>query len=484
MMATMNTFTESLVDFDSVPVQVAIGDTLMETVTDNDEIPGQQDPPNLADEAENLNSQASLEGNSNVENVQSNQPDAAAAAAPRDDQTVDTQSENNLKEDDVIPQNDSDEASTKTVPMKESQSLGFTATLPKAANFAKKILSLGRGKERTQDSKMSDFFDDDSDKSEDEEIIDVDVSAVSDHAEEDGEESDSFDSTYELPEDDPETILQSEKAQLHPSQFYRVYENSRDSATQTGYSFITPGQGGLELPSQVRRRGPEFLQSLGNDDDIEVKDKIQTFKQTTMGRRAIRKSMEALNEVSIEKTAEITPKKPKIKNFFEIDNKRARMTKVRRLVYDYLRKMERRSRSLDKRWGIWNGPLRTIESRFGTGIAKYFSLYRWVFGVNLFLLFIWFLFVILFGFIESTSDNFKGWQDMVRVLSSNGYFDVGRLILQIFSGGQALRDTIFFIGGYTPVVFKNNATPYYMNFAYLAVIVFTFLISFVLILRR
>lgn len=94
----------------------------------------------------------------------------------------------------------------------------------------------------------------------------------------------------------------------------------------------------------------------------------------------------------------------------EVENKRAKLGKLKRFIYDLSKSLQRRWHVYSRRFGIWSADIRYIESRFGSGVVSYFILFRWVFVMNIFLGLIWYTFVISFGTADMFFNNLAGWK--------------------------------------------------------------------------
>ena len=274
--------------------------------------------------------------------------------------------------------------------------------------------------------------------------------------------------------------------------------DAKDASCQTDDKYMKPKRGGISvaLPSELRYQF-DFLRNIDEDEFPENgAGFLERTMQNTLAPQGkmnhVRISAELINrgesapmdELLPESQAPAAAAKKKLK--FDIDNKRAKMSPVRRFVYDLYKKVQRKRREIKKTYGLWNKHLRFIESRFGTGIVKYFALYRWVFTVNLWISFFWFVFVLVIGLFDMAQDNYAGWAGTTDVLTSGGKYPVdgSRLIGDFFAGGPAFNGTFFFINGYKAKIGFNSSVPYDMDIAYMAIILLMFVWSFVSILRR
>ena len=197
--------------------------------------------------------------------------------------------------------------------------------------------------------------------------------------------------------------------------------------------------GGPVLPSQLASMHSLMIRQEEQFafPELELSYHPTGLTQSTLGRRklqrnteankSIRKSLEQLSKEMGDQavTAELADVKEyalstssgsffifgrRRKKRVEVENKRAKLGVVKRFAYDVRRYVHRKRRDVERRSGLWAKDLRLIESRFGSGIVSYFTLFRWIFVMNMVLGFIWFVFVILFGAIDMFSDDYYGWR--------------------------------------------------------------------------
>lgn len=162
-----------------------------------------------------------------------------------------------------------------------------------------------------------------------------------------------------------------------------------------------------------------------------------------------------------------------------MQNRRAKMSKFTRAIYDFSKWFQLKQNYLSRAIGLWASHLRFIESRFGTGIVSYFSLYRWNFVLNLVLALFWIVFVILFGVLEMFRNNNEGWQKFWNGPYLNETMDAGTFAQQLFSGQGSIERSFFLYGNY-----KSRYDDYQVDLAYICLIFAFYIVSFVAIIRR
>ncbi|KAI3645956.1 hypothetical protein MP228_008884 [Amoeboaphelidium protococcarum] len=297
------------------------------------------------------------------------------------------------------------------------------------------------------------------------------------------------------------------RMQEHPSNFVQVYDEGRakDVATQTKEKQIQPKKGGLALPSERMGVNPLFgemdiLESSLDDFQAALPEGLE---HSHLGRKDIAsrlglsadslrvrngkvlvESKDALNE-----NQQPSPKK---RRAFVIENKRAQMSDAKRRYYEFGQRWRVFWKDAEQLIQLWNKPIKYVESRFGTGIVSYFRLYRWLYLVNVLFGVVWYFFVILFGVLYQAQQKNAGFEITRQKLTKDGQFDINLFFIDLFSGGSSLNNTIMFEVGYpAKIYFANDGNspspedvPYNMDIAYLAVIFFTYIMSFALILIR
>lgn len=161
------------------------------------------------------------------------------------------------------------------------------------------------------------------------------------------------------------------------------------------------------------------------------------------------------------------------------------MSWYQRWLYDVKKFTTKSYKEIRNRIGIWRTELRFIESRYGTGVVTYFSLFRWVYVLDIFLAIIWYIFVILFGILEMSSNDNRGWKEFMQTNNGTGVLATSDLVQQLFSGKENIQRTFFFYGNYkSKVKFGSDGPPYNMDTAYYAVVILFYIISFIAILWR
>ncbi|KAJ3300989.1 Transmembrane channel-like protein 5, partial [Gonapodya sp. JEL0774] len=156
-------------------------------------------------------------------------------------------------------------------------------------------------------------------------------------------------------------------------------------------------------------------------------------------------------------------------------NERAGLSRFGLLLYDLRNWISKRRRNPSV-IQIWVHQLKTVEGRFGSGISSYFVLHRWSFLLNVFLSFVWLVFVLSIG-VASMFPHFEvqvnpkqlnvtvtgmttpKWNSLAS--GRNG----GEVFLDIFTGDNGFKNSSFFYYGY----YTNEPFPTYrMDLAYIA----------------
>lgn len=122
-----------------------------------------------------------------------------------------------------------------------------------------------------------------------------------------------------------------------------------------------------------------------------------------------------------------------------IMNQRAKLSAWKRTKYDIKRWWRRKKREIAKRSLLfWSRRLRFIESRFGSGIVSYFTLFRWLFLLDIGLGIFWLTFIVIFGIIYGFTNNNQAWNEFADLaLNRNPSTNVtnpAMTILQTFTG--------------------------------------------------
>ncbi|KAI9137413.1 hypothetical protein BKA69DRAFT_919046 [Paraphysoderma sedebokerense] len=168
----------------------------------------------------------------------------------------------------------------------------------------------------------------------------------------------------------------------------------------------------------------------------------------------------------------------------KIENERANLNWWGLKMYNAKKWLRNYAKNHKDRNRLWAGSLKFIEGRFGTGIASYFMLARWIWTLNLFLMIVWLSFVMLINIIA-------GMVDYVPLNDNSGFTNVtyGRSIEWpgiaatiggIISGDVPWDQTFFFYRSYRP--WMLNFT-YRMDLAYTCVILAFLALSLVGIIR-
>jgi hypothetical protein len=155
------------------------------------------------------------------------------------------------------------------------------------------------------------------------------------------------------------------------------------------------------------------------------------------------------------------------------------MGRISRAFYDFSKWLTIKQNYIARASGLWASHLRFIESRFGTGIVSYFSLYRWNFVLNLFLGLLWLVFVILFGILDMFRNNNEGWLKFWNGPYLNQTMDAGTFAQQLFSGQGSIERSFFLYGNY-----KSRYDNYQLDLAYMGLIFAFYIFSFVAIISR
>jgi hypothetical protein len=193
--------------------------------------------------------------------------------------------------------------------------------------------------------------------------------------------------------------------------------NAKDAAVQTKDKYIQPKRGGLTLPSE--KVDPlAFLLAVNktNEDEFDELEfsTIARAKQGGIKKSAPEDDAGSHKGSSLHGSLAELHNRQRQRHQLEIDNKRAKMSKFKRIRYDFTKWVHRKEREFSKPIGLWNGYLKFVESRFGAGIASYFSLYRWMFLLNVFFALLWGVFVITFGIVQMGNQNAWGWETFRR----------------------------------------------------------------------
>ncbi|TPX31906.1 hypothetical protein SmJEL517_g04855 [Synchytrium microbalum] len=188
---------------------------------------------------------------------------------------------------------------------------------------------------------------------------------------------------------------------------------------------------------------------------LQKDQRAENFKSGVVKRRAKEKaaSIEALNgkpgqqgqvAIEVEKTADLESPgaRSRMPTPFQTKSERSQLKGIKRYIYDVRRWMRRHPLKKIMTVPIWMKNIKAIETKFGTGIASYFVLARWVFLLNFVLASIWFWFVFVEGFL-GMFESVGGGQSRVASLGGGGSF------LTFFTGGSGWGYTAMFYGGYS-----------------------------------